>query len=101
QSDTGTGVALHRLGDNLPGRNVGQLLADAQAQDLVGEDPNALGRNQRSEAIDRLLQQRPITHDGQELLGAFRSAPRPETRSTPSSQDHRVEVWSLHSLSSG
>src|SRR5439155_20620386 len=52
-----------------------------------------VGRDKRTHPKDRLLDQRPIAEDLQELLGIELAAERPKPRPAPSGQHDRIEMW--------
>ena len=71
-------------------RHLGQLADDFVAQMIVGENPDALGRNHRAQAVDGLLDQRALAEEAQNLFGAAAPAARPEARASASRQDQAV-----------
>ena len=80
QADRRRRIALRRLGQNLALGNFGKLLDDLRAQMIVGQNPDALRRKHRAQAIDGLLDQRPVAEEAQDLFGVGAAAARPEAR---------------------
>ena len=68
----------------------GQLLDDVVAQMVVGQHPQALGRNHRRQPVHRRLNQDAVADHVQHLLGGALAAARPEARAAPAGQDQAV-----------
>ena len=60
QTDRRSGIPLGRFGQNLVFGNFGQLAHDFGAEMVVGQNPQALRRNDWTQAIDSLLDQRAV-----------------------------------------
>ena len=90
EPDRRSGVALRRLGQNLAFGNLGQLLHDLGAKLGVGENPDALGRKHRPQAVDRLLNQAAVPEELQDLLGAAAPATRPKPGAAAAGQDQTI-----------
>ena len=74
--------------------NLRKLAHDLVAQMIVGQDPEALGRDQRPQPVHGRLDQRALAHDVQHLFGNALAAARPEARAAASGQDQSVIVRS-------
>ncbi len=92
ESDGGRGVALRGFGEDLALRHFRQLAHDFVAQMIVGENPETLGRDQRAQAIDGLLDQGSLAEEAQHLLGVRAAAAGPEARASASGQNQAVMV---------
>jgi len=92
EADGGGGVALGGLGQHLALGDVGQLAEDGVAEMLVGEDPEALGRNDRSDAVDGGLDEGAVADDVEDLLGGALTAARPEAGAATAGEDEAVMV---------
>ncbi len=95
QADGGGGIALHGLGQNLAGRNTGELLNNDVAQVVVGEDPDALGRDHGGQAIHSGLNERALADHVEHLFGCTLAAARPEACSAPTGEDQSI-MMSVH-----
>ena len=93
QSAGRSGVARHRLPDDLPGRHALQLAGDLMGQVLVGDDPNLLQTGDRLEPLDGLLQHGALAVQSQNLLGVGAAGARPEARTAASSKNHGTEIY--------
>ena len=92
QSDGGRGVTLHGFREDLPLGHLRQLFHDLRAEQLIGKDPDVFGRQDRGQAIDRLLDQGALAEEVQHLLGAGTPAAWPEAGTPASGQDQAVAV---------
>ena len=100
QADRRRGVALHRFRQNLVARDLGELLDDDVAQVVVGQHPEALGGDQRRQAVHRGLNQAALAHHIEHLFGGAPAAARPEARTAPAGEDEAV-MMSVHVISKG
>ena len=66
---------------------LGQLFADCGGLGGVGDDEDVLRRHQRQHAIHGLLEKGAFAQQGEELLGRFFAADRPETLAAPAGHD--------------
>jgi hypothetical protein len=89
-------VALGGLGENLALRHAGQLPRDLLAQMLIGQNPDSLAGNQLFQPRYGLLDECVFSKEPEHLLGALRSAARPEPSPSPACEDERVKVVLLH-----
>ena len=96
QADGRRGVTLRGLRQNLTGRNLRKLPHNLFAQVVVGEHPQALGRDQRGQAIDGVADQRAGAHHVEHLLGGTAPAARPEAGAAPARQDQAIIVRVRH-----
>ncbi len=94
QTNRRSGVALCGLRQDLALRNFGKLLDDFGAQMIVSQDPDALGRNYRTQAVDGLLDQGPFARKSQDLLGVRAAAPGPESSPTAARQNQAIQAFS-------
>ena len=92
ETDGGSGIALHGLGQNLALGNFGQLLDDLGAQVIVGENPDALGRQHGAQAVDCLLDESAFAEEFQDLLGAGAAAAGPKAGASATGQDQAIIV---------
>ncbi len=69
QPDGRRGVALHGLGQNLISGDLGKLLNNDVAQVVVGQHPQALGSDQRRQAVHRGLNQAALANHVEHLFG--------------------------------
>ncbi len=86
ERDRRSRVALGGFRNDLRLRHVGQLPDNLVADEIVGQNPDTLGRNQRLQPLHRFLNQRPFARDVQNLFGVPLAAARPETRSAPAGE---------------
>src|ERR1035437_2015125 len=100
QADGGRGVALHGFGQYLIPRNLGDLLNNDVAKVVVGQHPQALGRDQRRQPVHRGLDQAALADHVEHLLGGALAAARPEARTAPSGEDEAV-MMAVHVISGG
>src|SRR5262245_39179468 len=63
---------------------------------IVGEDPEALGRQNGTQSIDGLLDEASLAKKIQNLLGAGAPAARPEPRSAAACQNQAIVVGLRH-----
>ncbi len=95
QADRGGRVALHGLGENLPGGHVGELLNNGVTQVVIGKDPDAFGGDHGGQAVHRSLNQAALADHVEYLFGGAFPAARPEARSAPTGENQSV-VMSVH-----
>ncbi len=98
QRDRGRRIALRRLGDDLRGRYFGQLADDLVANEIIGQDPDALGRYQGRQTVHRFLNQRSLPRDLEDLLGVTLPAARPKPRTPSAGQNEAVVIRLRHVL---
>src|SRR5207247_11389540 len=81
--------------DSLLGHAVGpvQLTADTVHVACARHHERPLRGDNRPHPKDRLLDQRPIAEDLQELLGVELAAERPEPGPAPAGQHDDIEMW--------
>ena len=91
--DAGCRVAGSGLGQDMVGRNVGQLLTDNLDVGGIGHHPEVPHRADALEAVDGELNQRPpATQDVYELLRVLGRAQRPESAAYTPRHDYYVVV---------
>ena len=95
QPDRRGGIASDWLCQHVSFRQLRELLDDRRAEIVVGDDPEFLGRRERQEARDRLLDHGLLAVEREQLLGPFFPAERPETRAPASGENHGIEVGVL------
>ena len=93
QSAGGSGVAGHRLADDLLGGHTLQLVGDLGCQELVGDDPGLLQVSERLETLDGLLDHGALAVEGKNLLGVGAARAGPEARTTASGKNHGTEIY--------
>jgi hypothetical protein len=99
QPDAGRRVALGRLGQHLSSGHFRKLADDLPAKVLASQNPDALGRDHRAQAVHGFLNQGALAQQREQLLGAALSAAGPETRASAPSQDEAVLIVLRHSRS--
>ncbi len=92
EADGGGGVALGGLGQDLAAGNFGQLTDDDIAKVVVGEHPDAVGRDEGDEAVDGGLDKGAVADDVEHLLGEALAAARPEAGAASAGEDEGVVV---------
>ena len=92
ESNSRSRVALRGFGQDLPFGNLGKLLHDLRAQMIVGENPDTFGRQNRPQAVDRLLDQAAVAEKFQDLLGVGPPAARPEPRPAPTGENQPIQM---------
>ena len=92
--DRRTGVAGERLEqDGLRlDADLAQLLVDQEAMILVADQQRCGEADVAQAARRRVLQQRPLGHERQELLGIRRARQRPQARAGAAGQDDRMDL---------
>ncbi len=90
------GVALRRFRQDLLFGNFGELLDDLGLQMIVGEDPDALRREDRFQAIHGLLDQGAVAQEAEHLFSVLLTAPRPKARPPASGQDEAIVIRFRH-----
>ena len=88
EGDGSAGVPANGLGHDIVLRQFGQLLAHRRRLGLVGDDENVFERHQRQHAVHRLLQERAFAQQGEQLLGRFLAAQRPEPLAASARHDN-------------
>ena len=96
QPDGRRGIALRRLGQNLALRNFRHCLHNLGAQMVIGENPQALGREHGPRTIHRLLNQGPLSEKAEHLFRVRAAAARPEARAAASRKDEAVMASVRH-----
>ena len=96
QADGGRGVALRWFRQNLLFRDLGQLPDNLRLQMIVGENPDAFGRQHRLQAVHGLLDQRPFAHEAKHLFRVLAAAAGPEARTPPARQYEAVLIGFRH-----
>src|SRR5262249_33363628 len=91
-------VPADGFGEDTLARGDRQLLFECGGLLSVGDAPDTVGRNERTQALDGLLQHSLLAHDFEELLGSTPAAAWPEARAAPSCKDNGVgrEFFSRH-----
>src|SRR6185436_11162017 len=87
-----TGIASHRLGDDVGFGKLRELLANLGFLRLIGDDENVFGRRERKHAFDSLLNKRAIPEQIQKLFWALFAADRPEPFATASCHNDYITV---------
>ena len=87
QRDRRAGVTPNRFGHDVFGGKFRQLFAHRRRLGRVGDDEDVLQRRDRQHAIHRLLQKGTSAQQGDQLLGHFLAADRPEPFSASSRHD--------------
>jgi len=72
------------------GRQLRELLVDQRAVLGRRDEERALARDQLLDAVDRVLKQRSIADQREELLRRGAARERPQARARPTRQDQRV-----------
>ena len=97
-ADTGSCITTHRLQQDLPWGQFGELLEDEVSVDGIGYDDKVLFRDHLREAIKRHLQERTTSsEDVKELLRLGLTAVGPEATSDAAPHDDTIVVC-VHSL---
>ena len=78
ERDGGAGVAAHGSAMTFCFGHLRQLFADFRRLDGIGDDENILERHERQHALDGLLEKGFFAEQGEQLLGRFLAAQRPE-----------------------
>src|SRR5579859_215119 len=83
-------VSSDGLGENAFARRSRNLFFHRGGLFNVRDRPDAVGRNQRTQPRDRLLEHRVFAHNVEQLLRRSRTATRPKPRPAPSGQNHHM-----------
>src|SRR5262249_61653448 len=90
ERDSGGGVAANGFGDDAFSGSCRQLFSKRRSLLSVGDSPDAVRRNQRTQTRDSLLEHGLLADDVEELLGRARAAARPEARAATTGEDYGV-----------
>ena len=93
QTNGGRRVALGGLGQDLALGDFRELANDLVPQMAVGENPDSLGRQDRPQPVDGLLDQGAVAEQPQDLFGAGPAALGPEAGAPASGQNQTVHMF--------
>src|SRR5712691_11487155 len=91
EADGGRVAAGIGLDDEMIAPELGKLLMDEGPVLGRRDDEDALVRDGLRDSIDRVLEERPVTKEVEELLGTLASRERPESRSGAAGEDEYVK----------
>src|SRR5690606_40976416 len=91
EGDAGGRVPRGRLGEDVLGREGGEVLPRLRRVVRVRDDEDALGGDERLQPRERVLDQRRRAEDVEELLGVGAAAARPEPAADAAGHDDGVE----------
>src|SRR5262249_10375756 len=66
--------------------------ANGVADKIVGDDPEGVVRGHRAEPVHGFLDHSLLAFEGEHLFSLPATATRPETRSAPAGQNHRIKT---------
>ena len=89
------GIAGAGFAQNALVRDLRKLLRDGLGEQLVGDDEEALGGGDGTEALDRLLDHGFRAGERENLLGAGTARARPEARAAASGEDYGNQCFVL------
>jgi hypothetical protein len=92
ETDRRRRVAAHWFREHLRLRQLRKLFQNCRTKIVVGDDPELFRRSQRKQACHGLLDHGLLAVEGQQLLGSFLSAQRPEARASATGEDHWIKV---------
>src|SRR5205823_8208977 len=78
--------------------NLQQLPDNLGAQVRIGQNPQALRRNQRTQALDGSLNKRRFAYNAQHLLGTIATAERPKASAPSTGQNQAVMALFRHEI---
>ena len=96
QRHGGAGVAPARLADDVAPGQFWELPAHDGGLHGIGDDENVLQRRDRLHTVDRLLKERALAQQSDELFRLALAADRPESFAPAAGHDDDIAILALH-----
>ena len=91
----GAGVAPDRFSDDVLFRKFRELLADLGRLGFVRDHQDVFGGNKGQDAVNGLLEKRPVAKQGDKLFGCFFAADGPEAFAFATRHDDDKPIFGL------